>query len=81
MAEYRFPEGFSWGCATASYQIEGSPLADGAGESIWHRFAHTPDSIMNGDTGDTACDHYRLYKEDVALMTGLGLNSYRFSVA
>jgi beta-glucosidase len=81
MAEYSFPEGFDWGCATASYQIEGSPLADGAGESIWHRFTHTPDKIMNGDTGDVACDHYRRHKEDVALMKRLNLNAYRFSVA
>ncbi len=81
MAEYRFPEKFDWGCATASYQIEGSPLADGAGESIWHRFTHTTDKIVNGDTGDVACDHYRRYKEDVALMKRLGLNAYRFSVA
>lgn len=81
MSEYRFPKGFMWGCATASYQIEGSPLADGAGESIWHRFSHTPDMVMNGDTGDVACDHYRRHKEDVALMKRLGLNSYRFSVA
>jgi beta-glucosidase len=81
MTEYRFPDGFNWGCATASYQIEGSPLADGAGESIWHRFTHTSGMIMNGDTGDVACDHYRLYKNDVALMKQLGLNAYRFSVA
>ena len=81
MAEYRFPDGFDWGCATASYQIEGSPLADGAGESIWHRFAHTSDMIMDGDTGDIACDHYRRYKDDVAIMKQLNLNAYRFSVA
>jgi beta-glucosidase len=81
MAHYRFPDGFVWGCATASYQIEGSPLADGAGESIWHRFSHTPDKVMNDDTGDMACDHYTRYKDDVSLMKRLGLNSYRFSVA
>jgi beta-glucosidase len=56
-------------------------LADGAGESIWHRFAHTPDKVMGGDTGDIACDHYRRYKDDVALMKRLGLNAYRFSTA
>ncbi len=76
-----FPAGFLWGAATAAYQIEGSPLADGAGASIWHRFAHTPGRIHDGDTGDVACDHYRRYAEDVALMRTLGLAAYRFSIA
>jgi beta-glucosidase len=77
----RFPEGFLWGAATSAYQIEGSPLADGAGESIWHRFSHTPGKTHDGDTGDVACDHYRRYAEDVELMRGLGLGAYRFSIA
>jgi beta-glucosidase len=76
-----FPEGFLWGAATSSYQIEGSPLAEGAGASNWHRFSHTPGMVTNGDTGDVACDHYRRYRADVALMKELGLNAYRFSVA
>lgn len=75
------PDDFLWGAATSAYQIEGAPLADGAGPSIWHRFAHTPGRILNGDTGDVACDHYHRYLEDVALMAELGLNAYRFSVA
>jgi beta-glucosidase len=78
---YRFPADFVWGAATSAYQIEGSPLADGAGPSIWQRFAHTPGMMANGDTGDIACDHYRRYKDDVQLMRALGLQSYRFSVA
>ena len=76
-----FPNDFLWGAATASYQIEGSPLADGAGPSIWHRFVHTPGLVANGDTGDVACDHYRRMPADVALMADLGLNAYRFSIA
>lgn len=76
-----FPKGFLWGAATAAHQIEGSPLADGAGPSIWTRFAHTPGMILNGDTGDVACDHYRRWKDDVALMRELGLQAYRFSVS
>src|SRR5690349_17499234 len=76
-----FPAGFLWGTATSAYQIEGSPLADGAGPSIWHRFAHTPGRTLNGDTGDVACDHYRRYAEDVEWMTRLGLGAYRFSIA
>lgn len=76
-----FPPGFLWGCSTSAYQIEGSPLADGAGPSIWQRFAHTPGLMANGDHGDVACDHYRLYRPDVALMKRLGLAAYRFSLA
>ena len=76
-----FPPDFAWGAATSAYQIEGSPLADGAGISNWHRFAHTPGRVAGGDTGDIACDHYRRMPEDVALMAGLGLKAYRFSVA
>lgn len=77
----RFPDGFLWGVATSAYQVEGSPLADGAGPSIWHRFSHTPGMVRNGDTGDIACDHYRRYADDVALMTELEVPAYRFSVA
>ncbi len=77
----RFPKDFLWGAATSAYQIEGSPLADGAGPSNWHRFAHTPGMTANGDTGDVACDHYRRYPDDVRLMRELGLNAYRFSIA
>jgi beta-glucosidase len=69
-----------WGCATSAYQIEGSPLADGAGPSIWQRFSHTPGKMTNGDTGDIACDHYNRYREDVQLMRSLGLQAYRFSI-
>ncbi len=80
-ANHVFPDGFLWGTATAAYQVEGSSLADGAGMSIWDRFAHTPGLIRNGDTGDVACDQYRLYRQDVALMRELGLQAYRFSVS
>jgi beta-glucosidase len=77
----RFPERFLWGCATSAYQIEGSPLADGAGPSIWHRFVHTPGRIADGDTGDVACDHYRRFQSDVDLLHTLGLHAYRFSIS
>ncbi len=76
-----FPDSFLWGAATSAYQIEGSPLADGAGPSVWHRFAHTPGNTHNGETGDVACDHYRRAGGDVALMRDLGLGAYRFSIA
>ena len=77
----QFPKGFLWGSATSAYQIEGSPLADGAGPSIWQRFAHTPNMMVNGDTGDIACDHYNRMESDVALMRELGMQAYRFSVS
>ena len=81
MTDFTFPDGFLWGTATAAYQVEGSPLADGAGPSIWQRFSHTPGRTANGDTGDVACDHYNRYGEDVRLMKRLGMQAYRFSTA
>ncbi|MDL2353907.1 MAG: GH1 family beta-glucosidase [Pseudomonadota bacterium] len=77
----QFPDNFLWGAATSAYQIEGSPLADGAGASIWQRFVNTPGTIRDGDTGDIACDHYNRYVSDVALMKKIGLQAYRFSVS
>jgi beta-glucosidase len=76
-----FPKNFFWGAATAAYQIEGAWKDDGKGESIWDRFAHTPGKIKNGDTGDVACDSYHRWREDVALMRAMNLNSYRFSIS
>lgn len=76
-----FPDGFIWGAATASYQIEGAHDEDGRSPSIWDTFARTPGKVLGGDTGDVACDHYHRYAEDIALMSDLGLDAYRFSVA
>jgi beta-glucosidase len=81
MARVRFPQGFHWGTATASYQIEGAWQEDGKGESVWDRFAHTPGRIRDGQTGDRACDSYHRHREDVALMRAMNLTSYRFSIA
>src|SRR5215475_11715221 len=80
-ADRRFPDGFYWGVATASYQVEGAWNEDGKGPSIWDTYAHTPGHIKNNDTGDVANDHYHRHKEDVALMKSIGANSYRFSIA
>jgi beta-glucosidase len=70
-----------WGAATASIQIEGSTQADGRGESIWDRFATQPGAIADGSTPEPADDHYRRFRQDVTLMSDLGLQAYRFSVA
>jgi beta-glucosidase len=78
---YRFPKDFLWGAATAAYQIEGAVQEDGRGQTIWDRFCATPGKIFAGHTGQTACDHYHRYREDIALMRDLGLRSYRFSIA
>jgi beta-glucosidase len=76
-----FPEDFTWGVATAAYQIEGAWNADGKGENIWDRFSHTPGKIENGDTGDVACDHYHRYQEDIECMSAIGIQAYRFSIS
>ena len=76
-----FPPGFTWGAATAAYQIEGAANADGRGVSIWDTFSRVPGKVSRGDTGDVACDSYHRYPEDVALMASLGLQAYRFSIS
>ena len=76
-----FPEHFTWGVATAAPQIEGAAFEDGKGESTWDRFSRQPGCVHNGDTLDTACDHYHRYEEDIALMASLGVKNYRLSLA
>ena len=80
-SDIAFPKGFFWGTATASYQIEGAWNEDGKGESIWDRFAHTAGKIKNRDTGDSACDSYHRWREDIALVRAMNNNSYRFSIS
>ncbi|MEU9131085.1 GH1 family beta-glucosidase [Kitasatospora sp. NPDC048540] len=77
----RFPPGFVWGAATAAYQVEGAAAEGGRTPSIWDTFSHTPGRTVNGDTGDRAVDHLHRFREDVRLMAGLGLTSYRFSLS
>ena len=81
MPDMSFPAGFTWGAATAAYQIEGGATAEGKGQSIWDTFSRVPGNVRGGDTGDIACDAYHRYAEDVELMSSLGLNAYRFSIS
>jgi len=77
----RFPQGFIWGTATSSYQVEGAVNEDGRGASIWDTFTHQAGKIDDGSNGDVACDHYHRYKDDVRLIRDLGCRAYRFSIA
>ena len=76
-----FPADFVWGASTSSYQIEGAVDEDGRGKSIWDVFSHTPGRVKNGDTGDTACDHYHRWRDDIDLLSGGNFSAYRFSTA
>ena len=76
-----FPQGFLWGTATSSYQVEGAVHEDGRGASIWDFHTHGQGTIADRSTGDTAADHFHRYKEDVGLMKALGAKTYRFSIA
>ncbi|MFB7940539.1 GH1 family beta-glucosidase [Streptomyces sp. NPDC056049] len=76
-----FPSSFAWGTATSAYQIEGAVAEDGRAPSIWDTFSRVPGAIDNGDNGDTACDHYHRWPEDIALMKELGVDTYRMSIA
>ncbi|KAL4900636.1 hypothetical protein BDW74DRAFT_182471 [Aspergillus multicolor] len=79
--ELPLPPTFRWGTATAAYQIEGSPVADGKGASIWDTFSHLSPSRTNNENGDVACDHYNRVDEDLDLMASYGVDIYRFSIA
>jgi beta-glucosidase len=76
-----FPPGFVWGAATSAYQIEGAADEDGRGRSIWDTFASVPGAIVDGSSGQVACEHYARLEQDLDLLVQLGLPAYRFSVA
>ncbi|MFB6612259.1 GH1 family beta-glucosidase [Agromyces sp. NPDC056379] len=76
-----FPRGFRWGAATAAFQIEGSTSEGGRGESIWDVFTRTPGLVIDGSNAELAADSYRRYRDDVALLAGLGADDYRFSIS
>jgi beta-glucosidase len=81
MKASKFPKDFTWGAATSSFQIEGTAWRDGGGRSVWDMMTDQAGKIAHGDNGEIACDHYHRYKDDVALMTDIGLQAYRFSIS
>ncbi|WP_428934556.1 GH1 family beta-glucosidase [Streptomyces sp. ACT015] len=75
----QFPAGFLWGVSTSAHQIEGA--ADERAPSVWDAFTAEPGRVKDGSTAAVACDHFHRYREDVALLAGLGVDAYRFSVS
>jgi len=75
-----FPEGFRWGTASSAYQTEGAIAEDGKGRCVWDDFTHVPGNIANDENGDVACDSYHRLDGDLELLSGLGVDCYRFSV-
>jgi len=78
---HSFPRGFVWGAATSAYQIEGGTKEDGRGLSIWDTYCEIDETIVDGSSGDVACDHYHRVDDDVKLMKESGLKAYRFSIS
>lgn len=76
-----FKDDFTWGVATASFQIEGAAYEDGKGLSIWDMYCKQPNKVYGGHTGDIACDHYHRYEEDIKIMKEMGIKAYRFSIS
>jgi beta-glucosidase len=77
----RFPGDFTFGVATASFQIEGATREDGRKPSIWDAFSNMPGRVFGGHNGDVACDHYHRLEEDLDLVKAMGVSAYRFSIA
>ena len=76
-----FKKDFVWGAAASSYQVEGAYNEDGRGLSVWDVFSHENGNVFGGHTGDTACDHYHKFRDDVKLMKEIGIKAYRFSIS
>ena len=81
MKNFKMPDDFLWGSASAAYQVEGAYLEDGKGLSNWDQFVRIEGKTFKGTTGDVAVDHYHRFKEDVKLMAEMGLKTYRFSIS
>jgi len=81
LEHHTFPANFVWGVATSAFQIEGAATQDGKGPSIWDSFCRMPGAIADASNGDVACEHYRLWEQDLDLISRLGVDAYRFSVS
>ena len=75
-----FSDNFVWGAATSAYQIEGGVKGTGKGMHIWDVYTKESGKVYGGHTGETACDHYHRFREDVRIMKEIGLKAYRFSI-
>ncbi len=81
MLKSKFPSDFTWGVATAAFQIEGGGQSDGKGPSIWDRFCELPNAIADASNGLVACDHYNKWRDDIEMISDLGVNAYRLSIS
>ncbi|WP_326590571.1 GH1 family beta-glucosidase [Streptomyces brevispora] len=76
-----FPPGFLWGASASAFQTEGAADTDGKGPSGWDAFAAQPGRIKDGADTGRGTGFHRHYREDVALLAGLGADAFRFSVS
>jgi beta-glucosidase len=81
MESLLFPKNFVFGCGTASYQVEGATKEGGRTSSIWDDYCRKDNAIIDGSSGDVACDQYHRYKDDIKIMESIGFNEYRFSIS
>jgi beta-glucosidase len=76
-----FGNDFAWGVSSAAYQVEGAWNTDGKGKSVWDVFSNTNRKVFQNQNGNTACDFYHLYQEDLAILSQLKIPHYRFSIS
>lgn len=76
-----FPHGFLWGASASAFQTEGAAAAEGKGPSGWDAFAAEPGRIKDGADASRGTGFHERYREDVALLAGLGAGAFRFSVS
>jgi len=70
-----------WSAATAAFQVEGARTADGRGKSIWDDFVDTPGRVRDGSSAEPGPASYHRAADDIALLRGLGIDRYRFSIS